>query len=78
MKHLPFTRLVYPGGLIVDGTPQAFAGAAQKLHARRGWAKALGNEARQFAMQHGHAQQMADRYMSLLERLLREKRGAKG
>ncbi len=65
-------------GLIVDGNPHAFAEAAKKLHTRRAWAKALGNEARQFAMQQGHARQMADRYMSLLERLVSEKRGAKG
>lgn len=61
-------------GLIVDGDPLCFAEAAKSLHARRAWAKALGNEARQFAMQHGHARMMADRYTTLLERLVAAKR----
>lgn len=61
-------------GLIVDGDPDCFAEAAKLLHSHRGWAKALGSEARQFAQQHGHARLMADRYMLLLERLVSEKR----
>ncbi|MFN3150165.1 glycosyltransferase [Bremerella sp.] len=61
-------------GLIVDGDPHCFADAARKLHAHRPWAKALGNEAKQFAMQHGHARMMADRYTLLLERLVEAKR----
>lgn len=61
-------------GMIVDGDPACFAAAATALHTRRVWAKSLGNEARQFAMQHGHARLMADRYASLLERLVNEQR----
>ncbi|WDI40597.1 glycosyltransferase family 4 protein [Bremerella sp. P1] len=61
-------------GMIVDGDPHCFAEAAKTLQTRRAWANALGTEARQFAMQHGHARQMADRYTSLLEQLVKQKR----
>lgn len=56
-------------GVIVDGELNQIVAALQRVEANRQWSKALGHEARQYAMQHGHARSMAMKYEDLFDRL---------
>lgn len=57
-------------GIIVDGSPHTVAADLQRLEAHRPWAAGLGETARQYARQHGHARRMAEEYEALFERLV--------
>ncbi len=61
-------------GLIVSGTPESVAEAAQRLRQYPAWARGMAEEARGFAEEHGHARLMARRYEDLFHRLWREKK----
>jgi glycosyltransferase involved in cell wall biosynthesis len=65
-------------GVIVPGTAEAVAGAAQLLHDYPEWAAAIGREGRNYALQHGHALRMARQYEDLLETLWHDKVGMNG
>jgi glycosyltransferase involved in cell wall biosynthesis len=58
-------------GLIVPGTAESIRNAAELLHDHPDWARGLAAEARTFAVENGHARQMAARYEMLLHRLWR-------
>ncbi len=63
-------------GVIVDGSPDAVAAELRLLEAHRPWARGLGETARQYARQHGHARRMAEEYEALFELLTAARRGA--
>lgn len=63
-------------GLVVPGTAESFAAAADLLHRHPAWAQGLAAEGRAFAEEYGHARTMARRYEELLLRLWREKQAA--
>jgi hypothetical protein len=60
-------------GIIVPGTVESIRSAAELLHDHPDWARGLAAEARRFAVENGHARQMAARYEMLLHRLWRAK-----
>jgi glycosyltransferase involved in cell wall biosynthesis len=63
-------------GVIVDGTPEAVASELRLLEGNGPWARGLGESARNYARQHGHARRMADEYAALFERLVAARRAA--
>jgi glycosyltransferase involved in cell wall biosynthesis len=60
-------------GLVVSGTAESVAEAAERLRRHPAWARGMAEEARVFAEEHGHARLMARRYEDLFHRLYREK-----
>lgn len=60
-------------GIIVDGAVESVGGALTQLADHPGWARGLGETAREFAMQHGHARRMAEEYEALFARLVAER-----
>lgn len=64
-------------GFIVPDDPLAFGEVAQELRARPSLAKAIGDEAKHYAQQHGHAAEMAEKYTTLLQQLWRDKFSAR-
>jgi glycosyltransferase involved in cell wall biosynthesis len=63
-------------GVVVDGSPDAVAAELRLLAANPGWARGMGESARRYAQQHGHARRMADEYAALFERLSAAPRAA--
>lgn len=61
-------------GILVDGSVDSVRGALLQLADHPRWAAALGQTAREFAMQHGHARRMAEEYEALFVRLVAERR----
>ncbi|WP_197444238.1 glycosyltransferase family 4 protein [Maioricimonas rarisocia] len=62
-------------GLVVDGAPQNVAGELARLSGNRVWARGLGETAREYARQHGHARRMAGDYENLFQQLVAARRG---
>jgi glycosyltransferase involved in cell wall biosynthesis len=62
-------------GVVVSGTPDSIAAAAELLRRHPEWARGVAAEGRAFAEQHGHAMRMARDYENLLHRLWAEKHG---
>jgi glycosyltransferase involved in cell wall biosynthesis len=62
-------------GLIIPGTAESLRQAAQLLERHPDWARGLAAEGRSFAIENGHARQMAARYEALLHRLWAERQG---
>jgi len=60
-------------GLTVDGEVREVADAFRKLERHRHWSAGVGREAREYALQHGHASRMARQYEELFDRLLTAK-----
>jgi glycosyltransferase involved in cell wall biosynthesis len=60
-------------GIIIDGTAESLREAAELLQRHPDWARGLAAEGRSFAVENGHARQMAARYEALLHRLWRAK-----
>ena len=58
-------------GIVVDGTPEGFAGAARLLRDHPEWRKAVGLEARAFALRYGLAARMAEKYRRFLSAIVR-------
>lgn len=63
-------------GIIVDGTVEAVVAELRELEAHRQWGQGVGQSARQYAMQHGHARRMAREYEALFSRLVAERSAA--
>lgn len=58
-------------GIVVDGTPEGFAGAARLLRDHPEWRKAVGLEGRAFALRYGLAARMAEKYRRFLSSVVR-------
>ncbi|AMV20826.1 glycosyltransferase family 4 protein [Planctomyces sp. SH-PL14] len=58
-------------GMVVDGTPEGFAGAARLLRDHPEWRKGVGQEARAFALRYGLAARMAEKYRRFLSTVVR-------
>lgn len=65
-------------GIVIDGTSDSIARAAKLLDQHPTWARAIAEEGRRHAEQHGLATRMARQYTELFERLWIEKFGDQG
>jgi glycosyltransferase involved in cell wall biosynthesis len=63
-------------GIVVPDDLDAVCGAVEELYRHPHWARGLAEEGHTYALQHGHALQMATRYESLLEQLWNAKHAA--
>lgn len=57
-------------GVIVNGNVDEIANALKRVEGNRQWAQAMGQQARQYALAHGHARAMTEKYEDLFERLI--------
>lgn len=63
-------------GVIITGTAESLRRAAELIQGHPDWARGLAAEGHNFAVEHGHASQMAVRYENLLHRLWSDKHAA--
>lgn len=57
-------------GVIVNGTVNEIADALRRVEENRQWSQAMGQQARQYALTHGHARAMTAKYEELFDRLI--------
>lgn len=61
-------------GIIADPSGCDLAQHLMRLKANRSWAMAMGESARQYALEHGHALRMANDYLNLFDQLVSSSR----
>lgn len=60
-------------GIIADPSGNDLADRLVQLQSNPGWAREMGQSARRYALQFGHARRMADQYLELMNRLVAQR-----